>query len=333
MGVAGFRTAAERASADGGPAACSFVHLHATSRKPMRQLLKNTFTLALALIFTAGMAFGQTLSGDDNEATINQVGPNNEANTDQVGANNTSTTVQNGVENFANLDQGSQFSFGGNVSTFPGNDATIRQIGNLNYVNLQQGGANRQDGTGAGSEATIVLEGNKNVFGVRSRGVPPFDADVDLGTALQVNKGQVIQKASKIDVNVDGNRNRVGFAGGEHEFSNADIDLVGNDNKVGVFAKSFEARGRRHDADVDAVGDGNVVDIYQGNFGEASNNDATIDIDGSLNQAQIGQGVGALAFPAPTQITASDNVATITMNGNGNRATINQNGGQPPQSN
>jgi len=149
MGVAGFRSAAGRVSADGGPAACSFVPLHATTRKPMRQLLKNTFTLALALVFTAGMAFGQS----NNNAQIDQTGDENSANIDQ-GGNSVADLRQEGVLNQIDL---AQEGFG-----LAGQDTEIDQIGNRNEADVTSSSGNGLQGNG--NELDIVQRGNLNTF-------------------------------------------------------------------------------------------------------------------------------------------------------------------------
>ena len=145
MGVAGFRSAAERASADGGPGACSFVPLHATPRKPMRQLLKNTFTLALALVFTAGMAFGQ----DVNEATVDQDGSGSDADI---------TQDINGAD-------GSSF------------DANVRQRGGSQTVTINQLASNSSDnGSGIADVIQLGADGGNEalVDQNRTRGAKAF---------------------------------------------------------------------------------------------------------------------------------------------------------------
>jgi len=67
----------------------------------MRQLLKITSIFALALVFTAGMAFGQ-----NNEATIDQDDANNTATVNQVKNNNFADVTQSGDNtNTANIQQ------------------------------------------------------------------------------------------------------------------------------------------------------------------------------------------------------------------------------------
>jgi hypothetical protein len=57
----------------------------------MRQLLRITATFALALVFTAGMAFGQ-----DNTANVDQEGNENAAEIEHLGGDNESTVEQVG---------------------------------------------------------------------------------------------------------------------------------------------------------------------------------------------------------------------------------------------
>jgi hypothetical protein len=257
MGVAGFRTAAERTSADGGPAACSFVHLHATPRKPMRQLLKNTFTLALALVFTAGMAFGQSNEtvveqiNDGNDATVNQVGQLNAADVNQG--------VDQEVNELANNLFGSDITGQVGPGTANDNEVTVTQEGTRNLVAASQGYAGNFNGTRAGiaegNEATITQLGNRNVA-LPAQGLRGGEAYDNAYTILQ-----------------DGNRNDATVAQG---------------NNTGIAINN--------DATIEQFGSDNVGTILQGQpsqvtFGgfRATNSLAEIFQDGTNNTATVNQ--------------------------------------------
>jgi hypothetical protein len=278
MGVAGFRTAAERTSADGGPAACSFVHLHATSRRPMRQLLKITFTLALALVFTAGMAFGQsnntadiTQNEDNNVADIEQIGDNNESDITQTSAAGLSVghdadVLQDGDGNNSFVDQsmGTQFT----NQTFL---TDIDQLGNGNDAVVEQAGD-----IGFQSNATIFQDGNNNDAGVSTgNGGGSF-------AVTQIGDGNKVGGFPSVD-GVAAFRQEPGVSGPFSTHNALTVTQDGDQNEVFGFQTVGENR-----ATVDQFGDDNYLRLEQTNsVAAAAPNRSTVTQDGFSNEATV----------------------------------------------
>ncbi len=293
----------------------------------MRQLLRITATFALALVFSAGMAFGQS-----NTSTVDQTGEDHSADVIQNGGNNTvdleqaDTDLSDGVTN--NMEANVRQKFSGNEAYIdqkgkagligPGKstaDADVDQVGNNNFLDLEQGpyfgkhsadidqlGNNntvRLRSSNGGGEANVYFEGNQNKL-VRSN------------SSGQILSGEkVVQKNGSgrtqfIDVTVDGNANKIGAdqqnGNGTDELT---IDIVGSENFVPTYqgAKS---------GDIDIT----VADGYD-NFLKAiqtgNNSTATIDLNGMSdgNQVVINQ-------------SSAGNTATITVDGMSNTATVQQ---------
>jgi len=293
----------------------------------MRYFAKITTTFALALVFSAGMAFGQS-----NTSTVDQTGDDHSADVVQNGGNNTvdleqaDTDLSDGVTN--NMEADVRQKFDGNEAYIdqkgsegligPGKstaDAEVDQVGNNNFLDLDQGpffgnhsadidqlGNNntvRLRTSNGGGEANIYLDGNQNKL-VRSN------------SSGQILSGeQVVQKNGSgrtqfIDVTVDGNANKIGAdqqnGDGRDELT---IDIVGSDNFVPTYQGA-----KNGDIDI-TVADGNnnfLKAIQTGN-----NSTATIDLNGISdgNQAVINQ-------------SSAGNTATITVDGMSNTATVQQ---------
>jgi hypothetical protein len=293
----------------------------------MRYFAKITTTFALALVFTAGMAFGQS-----NTSTVDQTGDDHSADVVQNGGNNTvdleqaDTDLSDGVTN--NMEADVRQKFDGNEAYIdqkgsegligPGKstaDAEVDQVGNNNFLDLDQGpffgnhsadidqlGNNntvRLRTSNGGGEANVYFDGNQNKL-VRSN------------SSGQILSGeQVVQKNGSgrtqfIDVTVDGNANKIGAdqqnGDGRDELT---IDIVGSDNFVPTYQGA-----KNGDIDI-TVADGNnnfLKAIQTGN-----NSTATIDLNGISdgNQAVINQ-------------SSAGNTATITVDGMSNTATVQQ---------
>ncbi|WP_103029727.1 hypothetical protein [Salinibacter altiplanensis] len=293
----------------------------------MRQLLKTTSLFALALVFTAGMAFGQ-----DNTSTVDQTGDDHSADVIQNGGSNTveleqaDTDLGDGVTN--NMTANVRQKFDGNEAYIdqkgnsgligPGKstaDAEVDQVGNNNYLDLDQGpffgnhsadidqlGNNntiRLRTSNGGGEANVYFDGNQNKL-VRSN------------SSGQILSGeQVVQKNGSgrtqfIDITVDGNANKIGAdqqsGNGTDELT---IDIMGSDNFVPTY------QGAKN-GDIDIT----VADGYN-NFLKAvqngNNSTATIDLNGvsDNNRTVINQ-------------SSAGNTATITVDGASNTATVQQ---------
>jgi hypothetical protein len=149
----------------------------------MRQLLRITATFALALVFSAGMAFGQS---PDNETQVDQEGNDNTADVEQVGQNQRAFVDQNGPGNSADADEGHrafitqkgiQDGIDGKNNTavvdqrFESNFAhstTINQFGAGN-----QAGAN-QGGNFAGNTVEIEQTGENNYSAIQQSSAVTF---------------------------------------------------------------------------------------------------------------------------------------------------------------
>jgi len=288
MGVAGFRSAAGRVSADGGPAACSFVPLHATTRKPMRQLLKNTFTLALALVFTAGMAFGQAQNDDvpggfgDNASVVKQVDAGNQFFPAPGPGQVASATVdQAGSGNVSLLYQGS-----GGVPQ-GGQEGTIRQIGNNNYTNIFQ-----QPNFTGHSDVLVEMLGNNNTVSKMEGVTSGSDTDVRVG-------GESIY-----NVQIDGNRNKVGSA--VITSSEVSITVQGNDNNITNVSESVPPGNAAIEtkSTIDVLGSGNDISVLQGSnaqgfpFGPTGRqeNFSLVQVEGSSNSVSVRQDFNTTSF-------------------------------------
>jgi hypothetical protein len=307
MGVAGFRTAAERTSADDGPAACSFVHLHATPRKPMRQLLKNTFTLALALVFTAGMAFGQHLEDIEQTNTTNTTADANEALVEQI---NQSHTVEG-------LDGGSGMRSSGNALT---------QIDGSNLMLEQFTGPS---GTKPGNIFRAEQLVGHQTIDARQLGSNNL-AEIDQRTGTG-NTAKIEQDGSNAEAYIDqfGNNN---FAG--HHFDSPRTVQVSGWRTAGSF---FPYAAQGSDSDLELLQDGDGNQLY---FQQSTNDQLRLDQsggayaeilqrDGGNIVAENQDGVGMFESPNSDLLveqTGGGNTVYGTQDSGSNTGLIDQNG-------
>jgi len=210
--------------------------------------MKKLFTLALALVFSTGLAFGQ-----NNMATINQMGDDHDASIDQVGQLN---------EAYVDQTDGGGGSTGNAVST-------VDQEGDANLVNLRQVSFYGQ--LFGDSEAYITQKGTGN----KVHGQSEQDA------FLQSNVGGLV------DVYMEGDYNTLYSLRSEAQKNgnSFELDILGSDNEVGM-EQEFGV------ADVDIVGDANDVMVSQltgANWNTSLYNQATVTINGSNNTAAVSQ--------------------------------------------
>ena len=116
--------------------------------------MKKASTLFVAMMLSAGMAFAQnnnasvTQAGDNNLATVGQMGSDHEAvvSQDTWGTGHTAEVSQSGGSNsYSYIEQNQR-----------GAEAFVTQIGSDNRSSLKQSGPNL---------ATITQEGNDNILG------------------------------------------------------------------------------------------------------------------------------------------------------------------------
>jgi hypothetical protein len=286
MGAAGFRAG----HIDVPGASSRFVLSSAITPTPMRQLLRITATFALALVFSAGVAFGQ-----QNTANITQSGPDGgygDAIVDQDGSDLTATIEQlaardNEDGNYAEISQTDNGS---------SNEAYIDQGGDKNIAEITQVG-------GSGNYAEIT---GQNAFS-------------NNGKAFQVNG----TKNSDIFIDMNGGGNFTFFSESvararQESQSNSEIDIDISHGGVGADVDAVQKNGSSNTMDLDLTGSGNTVDVLQedGSVYEAvvtqnapgrrSTGDLTVRID---------------------QLNGSSHYVNVTQSGNGHTADITQKGG------
>jgi hypothetical protein len=153
--------------------------------------MKKLITLTFALLFSAGIAFGQNTAvtsqkGDNNTATVNQGngqnivgiaqygGNNNTANVSQKDGKNNALVGQNGDKNVAKVDQ--MYISGGSDTR---NGAVVSQVGGSNTVlRLHQ--------AGAGNAFGVTQHGFNNIVSIHpdqgdaNGGAPSFDGNIQI---------------------------------------------------------------------------------------------------------------------------------------------------------
>ncbi len=298
----------------------------------MRQLLRITATFALALVFSAGMAFGQS-----NTSTVDQTGEDHSADVIQNGGNNTvdleqaDTDLSDGVTN--NMEANVRQKFSGNEAYIdqkgragvigPGKstaDADVDQVGNNNFLDLDQGpffgkhsadidqlGNNntvRLRTSNGGGEADVYFDGNRNRLTRATRG----------GNLLSGQQLKQSNPGNDLDVTVVGDGNKLGAQQQDTGTSGAtlDIDITGDNNFVPTFQGKSSSVGSAVNSTIDiTVDDGNSNFLQASQVG--ANNTATIDLNGISdgNQAVINQ-------------SSAGNTATITVDGMSNTASVQQ---------
>jgi hypothetical protein len=227
----------------------------------MRKLLKITGIFALALVFSAGMAFGQS-----NEATVEQINNNNEATVDQLGQLNAADVNQGEDQKVTDLANTlSQNLLGYPVTPSGGigpgtannNQVSVEQQGTRNVVGVSQGYAGTTQGPGVaeGNEATITQIGSRNAA-VPAQGLRDGRAFDNEYTILQ-----------------DGSRNVATVAQGTDSG-------VARDNEANI-----EQFGSQHEA---LINQGRTSFAIGGGF-KATNSLAEIFQNGSGNDATINQ--------------------------------------------
>jgi hypothetical protein len=214
----------------------------------MRQFLRTTATIFVALVFTAGMAFGQSTT--TNKATVTQSGDNHEASLEQEkvgdGAVNEAVVNQSGngntVDNFEQIGSGNYLNVdqdgSGNIVRQPAQQGQSDKPSYDGIINIKQDGTDNVvwdlDQVGRGNEADIDQVGKNNFVDYEAQ---------DTGGDPTANFAKVKQ---------DGDGNRVGTRDGnaglyqtgsgiQGEDNEALINQTGNDNIVGT--KTVEEAG------------------------------------------------------------------------------------------
>lgn len=218
----------------------------------MRQLLRITATFALALVFTAGMAFAQQnevnieqINGDDHKSTVGQTGVGNDADILQDG---NPTFRLNGVAYLSEVDQNGDR-----------NTSVITQKGGGNvYARTVQTG---DDNTASQSQRIFGQDP-----GVRD-GIATTEqiGDNNKATQNQSHTGSAggIKSLSRVWQDGDDNIAR-SFQNGSGGNFESFIDQDGNSNFARVDQSGLTNPGG-HFADVVQTGDGHTANVTQSN--------------------------------------------------------------------
>jgi hypothetical protein len=210
--------------------------------------MKKLFTLAFALVFSTGLAFGQSnmatidQMGDDHDASIDQVGQFNEAYVDQTDGgggstgNAVATVDQEGNANLVNL---RQVSFYGQLHG--DSEASITQIGDNNKVH----GQSVEDAflqSNVGGLVDVYMEGNNNT--------------------LYSLRDEAQKNGNSFELEILGDDNMVGMM---QEFGVADVDIIGSSNDVTVsqLDGGIGWQGSRNQATVNINGSNNKAAVTQ----------------------------------------------------------------------
>jgi len=308
----------------------------------MRQLLKITTTFALALVFTAGMAFGQD-SDDRNRATVDQDGNGSEATVTQTldgdkGFNTANVFQRNGAQtatirqttpsgdgNSKALADVQQLGSGGNDALVDqtrrrGAKAFLKQNGQDNDADVAQTGGDVLRGydganTSRGSERALQVGIANELKVFQGRDPANFD--------------NVTNSFHEARVTQDGNYND-GFIEQQGQGAEANLLQDGGLNEATIIQGSASSGNNSNGvlADVQQLGVGNEATVTQ--FRKDS--EAFILQDGSSNFVDAFQNVGSGASDVGHTLDVNqytdNNFVKSTQTGKNHTATINQ--GQTP---
>ena len=255
----------------------------------MRQLLKITTTFALALVFSAGMAFGQ-------DADITQRSSQNDATVEQSDGDDVADVLQNGIDNEATASQGGG-SYIDQVQVGNNNEAFGSHSGDTYLIQEQRGNQNEAYAW-AESDATVTQE--------------------QLGSENLARVGQSGGKYGPTTINQSSDVRQ--FQSGDRNL--AEIEVRQGNGRNNSFGQ--RQSGNSNTAKILDVGSGNTVtQIQVGNNNEsvvgARNADPQLggadvftEQRGHRNSAIVGGGVGS--YDATIQQFGNDNTATVTQN-------------------
>jgi hypothetical protein len=268
----------------------------------MRQLLRITATFALALVFTAGMAFGQT---------------NNKATVDQNSSGSQATITQTGKDNLV-TGKGAKASSG--VVQTNKSKAVVNQVGDDNQVSgLYQGGNPaifNELSSGFNNVAEIDQKGDDNFFGNAknsltlqgSRSIGPAELDLD---QIGDRHSTELNQRGRTDADIEQRNKGSGIP-------------VGSGNTATVKQSDFSGNGTGTNLELLQVGLRNTSDITQGGRGPftPTNNDAKIFVTGNGNEVDAEQ----LRSDNDLYLNMEDAAGTAGFD-NGNTVDVDQTGG------
>ena len=280
--------------------------------------MKKLLTLSTALLFTAGAAFAQTngavvtQTGDENDATVEQIGSANSAELNQGFAGQgqdgaLGDIFQDGSDNSATLNQR---AWGGDDNEHyitqigASNSAAVNAFNGDNFGILEQVGADnsaKMNQAGTGHTSVIyqtgdenyaysrIVSGSDNITGI-VQGIP----------SMMPGMGGMVMNGLSAPLMSDGNVATLIITGSDNE---AGILQIGLGNSAGTNPQYSGDKG------ISIEGDGNTAGIAQMGIG----NSANIAVLGSSNMALVGQ-MGAA------------NSASVMQDGSGNSAVVTQSG-------
>jgi hypothetical protein len=261
----------------------------------MRYFVKITTTFALALVFSAGMAFGQ-----QNQSTIVQNGNDIDASVNQDGQSNVSQLTQS--EDFID-----------------GHSATIDQVGDNNYSNIQTqngGGTANVKMKGDGNSLVDWKTRERGGFGANQKNsLNSFDLDI-MGNENTVGMTQEFGIGT---VEINGSRNEVGLrqlAGANYQTEDFHTATV----RIGLFGSTASD----NDVDVNQASDGGSS---VGGTGGKGNNASVKILTGELNDIGVQQ--GGSENTQSIEVTGSENTYTAKQYGDGNSLYLNSRGTGP----
>jgi hypothetical protein len=270
----------------------------------MRYFAKITTTFALALVFSAGIAFGQ-----EHEAEIEQNANNNDATINQADGYATAYIGQDGNRNQAVVQQGDR---SGGLAT-DSRLATISQIGNDNDAKIVQpfGGDSKK----AKGEASQYQEGNRNFARIKQQSGPDMAEQVQKGNDNSARITQGFTGDQTASQRQEGNSN-------EAVASQIGSDLEATQEQYGNLNRSvIRQEGTNTKGDVASTfqdGVDNFAKVTQGGpkaDGKTGGHSASVEQFGNQNSAVVDQFGGSHS-------------ASVFQNGLGNEATIIQTNGQ-----
>jgi hypothetical protein len=265
----------------------------------MRQLLRTTATVFVALVFTAGMAFGQ-----DNESVVEQQGSQNATSVTQQGTDTFADVSQDGTGNSGTILQNGKID----ASERDVAQTDLNQSGTRNSARIEQ--IRTDFDANAPLKVELTQEGRQNAANIfqKGRGDGATGSMSGVGNVLDVDQ---IGQFGEFRFTVEGRNNYV--RGYQKGVNDTEITVDGRGNSF--FAEQYQGRneiggeivGSRNDVDVYQNGSGNEV---VGSSGKPFTRDGLL-VNGSNNALNITQ-------------TGNGQLSQVTQSGSGNSATITQ---------
>ncbi|GAB4328233.1 MAG: hypothetical protein Kow0037_02400 [Calditrichia bacterium] len=308
-----------------------------------------------SMVFAQGSNYSETVqTGDDNKATVTQIGSMNYVGAPLTNGSNPEGVYQLGNENEAMVEQVGSKNF---VESIQGGHPRYNiGAGNLNIADIYQDGQENQvwgrqlgdennadiDQVGLRNYATYWVWGNRNTVKVESKNGDDNYAKIAINSSD--NSATVLQDGSSNFAKVG--QGWIGYA--NHDGNTAIVDQKGSGNRVenplpagslpgytsDLVGMGLQQYGENNYGKISQDGTGNKAWTYQ--FGH--NHDITLTQLGSTNDAFVAQygtsGIGYgdnssanvtqdgdINLSQNTQIGV-DHVITVNQTGNNNTSTI-----------